>query len=78
MKDLKIILNISPNPFSNTIEINCNSQISSIEILDIDGKIRIYEKINALNASINTINLNSGVYFVKIQNLSYFSSTIWS
>lgn len=61
-------LQITPNPFTNSIEINTNKNIVSAEIIDITGKSRILEVINGTNASIITNQLSNGIYFIRINN----------
>ena len=56
---------IYPNPFKNSLNINLNT-IFGIKIIDINGKIMCnYTNINK-RKTIDTSNLNNGVYLIKI------------
>ncbi|MEI7977763.1 MAG: T9SS type A sorting domain-containing protein [Bacteroidota bacterium] len=63
-----LLLQITPNPFANSIEIVTNKNIISAEIIDITGKTKVLEVINGTNASIDTHNLSNGVYFIRVNN----------
>jgi hypothetical protein len=59
--------NIFPNPFKDVITLNnSNIIIDKIEIYDQFGRLMISTKINNLSHTINTENLISGVYVIKI------------
>jgi phosphoribosylformylglycinamidine (FGAM) synthase-like enzyme len=63
-----LLIDITPNPFNNVIEINSNGQLVNVEVLDITGKVVISEVINGSKTTLNTASLNNGVYFVRINN----------
>ena len=63
-----LLIDITPNPFNNVIEINSNGHLLNVEVLDITGKIVISEAINGSKTTLNTASLNNGVYFVRINN----------
>lgn len=63
-----LIIDITPNPFNNVIEINSNGNLVTAEVLDITGKVVITETINGNKTTLNTTGLNNGVYFVRINN----------
>jgi hypothetical protein len=63
-----LLIDITPNPFNNVIEINSNGHLLNVEVLDITGKIVISEAINGSKTTLNTAGLNNGVYFVRINN----------
>jgi len=63
-----LIIDITPNPFNNVIEINSNGNLVTAEVLDITGKVVITESINGNKTTLNTTGLNNGVYFVRINN----------
>jgi hypothetical protein len=60
-------LNIYPNPVKDILTIE-GENVSSVEILDING--RVVKTINNIKSSktINISNLNQGIYFVKTNN----------
>jgi len=64
----ELILQITPNPFVNSIEVVTNKNIVSAEIIDITGKTKVLEVINGTNATIDTHNLSNGVYFIRVNN----------
>ncbi len=63
-----LLIDITPNPFNNVIEINSNGHLVNVEVLDITGKIVITEAINGSKTTLNTASLNNGVYFIRINN----------
>ncbi len=63
-----LLIDITPNPFNNVIDINSNGHLVNVEVLDITGKIVITETINGNKTTLNTASLNNGVYFVRINN----------
>jgi len=56
-----------PNPFSNKINANLESN-SSIEVISIDGKIVFASEAKAGELSLNTENWNNGMYIMKVRN----------
>lgn len=67
--DFNSAITISPNPMKNTISISNDSDavLSSIEIVDLNGKI-VKKVTGDLANQINVSNLSSGVYFVTINS----------
>ncbi len=69
---------VSPNPFVNFIEINCKSEqnlaIQSIRLLDAQGKILKKRLLNLVEGewsiTLDTSDLNKGVYFMELQSAS--------
>jgi hypothetical protein len=60
--------NVYPNPFSNTIHIN-SSGIETISIYDVLGKsYLLMPHINNDEITIDTENLQRGIYFLKYGN----------
>ena len=59
-----------PNPASDVLNITSKNGISieSAQILDIHGRIVNQMNASSENVQINVSNLNSGVYFVKVQS----------
>ncbi len=68
VKNADMLVELTPNPFTNTLEISSNKNIVSAEIVDITGKTRIAEVINGMNVTINTADLSNGIYFIRINN----------
>ncbi len=61
-------IELSPNPFGNTITLASEKQITKIEIIDMTGKVKLMEVVNSNKAEINTSELNNGVYFIRVNN----------
>ena len=57
---------LSPNPFVETLKLNINSNIDKIEIIDLTGKVLVSETINQLTAEVETAHLAKGIYFINI------------
>ncbi|MCT4582100.1 MAG: T9SS type A sorting domain-containing protein [Flavobacteriales bacterium] len=58
------MFSIYPNPAKTTIGIHTNASINEIQIIDLIGKIVLVQNSNYNN--INISDLNSGIYYVKI------------
>jgi hypothetical protein len=57
---------ILPNPFKDEITISNTDKIKSIEIIDLTGKVVFSSHPVNNKESINTTNLKSGVYYIKV------------
>lgn len=60
-----------PNPVTNSLNINFNSyknEVIQLEIIDVTGKVVKRERLTYQNNTIQTEDLEQGVYFVKLQN----------
>ena len=67
--DLKNInVNVSPNPFSEILNITTEFKMKRIEIFDMTGKL-VFEKnkINNTFIHLNTTTITNGTYFMKIK-----------
>jgi hypothetical protein len=66
------VLNFSvfPNPFSNNLSISLNyiSELTTIVISDVTGKIVYSSQLNQLNTTINLDELQEGIYFLELMN----------
>lgn len=67
-------VNVSPNPFTNSISIELNNGLSdkySINVIDINGRVILNKVQTARNGKIeinNLSNLKNALYFVQISN----------
>lgn len=62
-------LRVFPNPANEVINISLNKEVSAtITLLDVSGKVVRTQTLNGISTSINTASLNSGVYFVTIND----------
>jgi len=62
-------LRVFPNPSNEVINISINKEVSaSLTLLDVSGKVVKTQALNGISTSINTASLNSGVYFVTIND----------
>ncbi len=61
--------NVYPNPVKDRLYIETSTQIQSIEVYDIYGRIQNLRnsETQKLRNSIDVSNLNSGIYFVKVK-----------
>ncbi len=74
-----IITNLFPNPASNIVylSIKDDSKLSlKVELLDLNGKVILQDNTanSNTNYSINTSQLNSGLYIIKVYDGKYFDS----
>jgi hypothetical protein len=61
-------IKFSPNPFSDNIQISTKQEINLIEVIDMTGKVIISKNPEANQFNLNTTELLSGIYFIKIYN----------
>ena len=62
-------LRVFPNPANEVINISLNKEVSAtLTLLDVSGKVVRTQSLNGISTSINTASLNSGVYFVTIND----------
>lgn len=62
-------LNIFPNPVKETLTIDLsNSNIETVEIINVLGKIVYLQKVNSNEINISRNNIPSGIYFVKVNS----------
>lgn len=59
--------NLFPNPANEVIHINSQEEIISVEVLNSLGKVILRKNSNDHNFVLNSNNLDSGIYFVRIQ-----------
>ncbi len=57
-----------PNPSNGIISITSEMEINSIEVIDLFGKV-VYKSMNEKSISINTIKIQNGLYFIKVNNI---------
>lgn len=57
---------IYPNPANNVLNVNANSNINKVEVYNMLGQNVMTVDVNDTNASINTSNLSTGMYTLKL------------
>lgn len=67
--DERHIAKIGPNPFNNFINLDFSLETDYV-LMDINGKI-VRQSQNVLTESINTEDLNKGIYFLKTSNSTH-------
>ena len=62
-------VNVYPNPVKDRLYIETSTQIQSVEVYDIYGRVQNLRnsETQKLRNSIDVSNLNSGIYFVKVK-----------
>jgi len=65
---LKTSFSIAPNPFENDLILNSEKAYGKVTIADITGKIVVETVKTESEIKINTAQLPSGIYFVKLGN----------
>jgi len=76
-----IINNLFPNPASNIVYFTLKHDISlnlKVEVLDLNGKVILQDIVerSSINYSINTSNLKSGLYIIKVFDGKLFDSKL--
>jgi hypothetical protein len=68
-EEAKVEISVFPNPANEVINISLNKEVSAtLTLLDVSGKVVKTQVLNGISTSINTASLNSGVYFVTIND----------
>ena len=68
---------IYPNPASNIINLKSSEIISTVEIVDLVGRVVIKENVNSSNVELNVRDLNNEIYFIRcVINGSFITSKI--
>ena len=57
---------IYPNPATDVLNVNANSNIQSVEIMNIMGQAIQTINVNDMNTQINTSSLSNGVYMLRV------------
>lgn len=65
-EDISNEIAIVPNPSSGKINLHSDNTAIKYEILDINGKVQQLEKIRSNNQLINTSELSSGIYIMRV------------
>lgn len=69
-KEENSLIKIFPNPTSNILNIQSNSKIKLIELIDTNGRIIKNFHQDSKNANINLEKMTKGIYFVRISSES--------
>ena len=68
---------VFPNPASNELKVNSNSEKNYISFYDITGKLLFSKEFNLSSISINISDLSKGIYILRIENeLGLFNKKI--
>jgi hypothetical protein len=72
------VINVSPNPFVNTISVDLPGEKGILTITNIYGKKVLSKKVNSSTNSYNLSHLPKGIYFIYFQtnNKTYFKQII--
>ena len=65
-EDDKIDFGLYPNPAKDVVTIKSANNITSIDVLNINGQLISTKKINSKNYQLSVSNLSSGIYFIKV------------
>ena len=66
INDVENNISIYPNPASSVLNVNANSNIQSVEVMNLMGQTIQIEMVNGLNTQINTSSLSNGVYMLRV------------
>lgn len=61
-------IQVFPNPFVDYIKVSGLTKESDIELMDLNGSTILKQVVNKESLIINSSNIESGVYFLKIEN----------
>ena len=57
-----------PNPAQNVVNLGVLSIGSAVKLMDLTGKVIYTAKTTSKETTINTNDLNNGIYFIQIEN----------
>jgi aminopeptidase N len=58
----KMTAQIQPNPVQDFLNITCSTQLESIQVVDINGRVVLDRKLNGISAKLNINALSVGIY----------------
>lgn len=61
------MFSIYPNPVMNTLFIQAKSPVQAVLIYDLNGRLQVQKMLNSSKEGIDVSQLNTGIYFVKLQ-----------
>jgi len=61
------LISIFPNPSHNDVTITSTVNMLQLEIVDLNGKIKLSTHVNSQNAKLNLDTFESGVYFIRVE-----------
>jgi PKD repeat protein len=62
----KATIMVFPNPASDVVNVQASSNIVDVQIFNLVGQLVLNQKVGSKNVSVNTSNLKSGVYDLKV------------
>ena len=68
------MISIFPNPATNQFQITLNTEMKEVEldIVDLNGKIIMKNKISSVQNTVEISRFNPGIYFVKVVSQNNF------
>ncbi|MBO4488492.1 MAG: choice-of-anchor J domain-containing protein [Bacteroidales bacterium] len=66
IEDVENNIVVYPNPASNMLNVTANSNIQSVEVLNMMGQIVMSQNANDTHTQVNVSSLANGVYMVKV------------
>lgn len=66
LEEDNVDVSIYPNPFTEIVHISASQEISSIELVNVQGKLISSHSVNTTNHIYHAGNLASGIYFIKV------------
>ena len=65
-KDNRFTVSLFPNPANTQVTIQCNTEIQSIQLMDLEGRVLLSKSVGARNLTVPTNTLARGVYLVNV------------
>ena len=76
-QNIQGILKAFPNPVEESLNIDCPEGVKTIEVISGTGKTeRIYDDVNATHFSVNFSGLQTGIYLIRIVNITGVSQLL--
>lgn len=58
--------NVYPNPANDVLNVSASTEVSTVSIIGMDGKVIISNDVNATTTAVNVADLTAGVYIYEV------------
>ena len=69
---------IFPNPAKNQVFIQSDSELSSVEIINLSGQLVKRSKVDGVSCSVNLQDVSAGIYVIKVNGVEFVKSQVLS
>ena len=62
----QLTVSLFPNPANTQVTIQCNTEIQTVQLMDLEGRVQLSKSVGARNLTLPTNTLARGVYLVNV------------